>query len=360
VPAVAMPALQGVWGNKERKPVSTAPQGNAKQQKPQKRKVAQKAEIKDEEIKPMTNEKVTNVVIEGQVILQIMKHSQSHETKSRTGIIQGMKMPASNTLEVTYSIATPDDSNSKAEDQQFARRMLECLESTNIDRMDVGWYCTCVNSNFYDEDTIIRCAQWQDSFPDAVMLVYDSRATQHGRLSLRSYQLTKEFFELFTSRKVGHTAFSEAGIGYDNLLREIPVQIHNSYIVHAFLYDIQNIPEISCDYDRLTHWRNSQLSHNLTSLEHSIEEYFNLQNDYRKWTSKVNAVRRERDRLRAKCESGTQIDLLERNLPLPDEPSRVRSILSCAQMNEVADSMFGSIKQMHAKTLIQSSIISDI
>jgi len=359
VPPVAKPELKGFWGTKERKPLSTAPQGGAKQRKPQEQKKVLKVEAKQEEIKPMTKEKVTTVVIEGQVILQIMKHAQSHETKSRSGILRGLKKPASKILEVTYSIATPDDSTSKADDQLFARRMLDCLESTNIDRMDVGWYRTCVNSNFYDEETIIRCAQWRDATEDAVMLVYDSRATQHGRLSLRAYQLTKEFFDLFTSSKVGHTAFQEADVGYGDILREIPVKIHNSYIVHAFLYDIQNLPEISCDYDRLTHWRNSQLSHNLTAMEHSIEDYYNLQNEYRKWTSKVNAVRRERDRRRAKCDSGTQIDLLERNLPLPDEPSRVRSILSCAQMNEVANSMFGSIKQMHAKTLIQSSIISE-
>jgi len=355
---VAKPVLKGFWGNKERKPLSTVLQGNAKQRKPVEQKKAPKVETKEEEIEPMTNEKVTTVVIEGQVILQIMKHARSHETKSRTGILQGLKKPESNTLEVTFAIATPDDSKTKAEDQQFARRMLECLESTNIDRMDVGWYRTCINSNFYDEDTIIRCAQWQDCSQDAVMLVYDSRATQHGRLSLRAYQLTKEFFDLFTSRKVGHTEFSEAEVGYEDILREIPVHIHNSYIVHAFLYDLQNIPEISCDYDRLTHWRNSQLSHNLTAMEHSIEDYYNLQNEYRKWQMKVNAVRRERDRLRTKCDSGAQIELLERNLPLPDEPSRVRSILSCAQMNEVANSMFGSIIQMHAKTLIQSSLSS--
>jgi len=357
-PSVAKPELKGFWGNKERKPLSKATQGSAKQRKPLKQKKVMTVIPEKKEIEPMTNEKVTTVVIEGQVILQIMKHAQSHETKSRSGILQGLKKPASKILEVTYAIATPDDSTTKGDDQLFARRMLECLESTNIDRMDVGWYRTCVNSNFYDEDTIIRCAQWRDSSEDAVMLVYDSRATQHGRLSLRAYQLTKEFFDLFTSRKVGHTAFSEADVGYEDILREIPVQIHNSYIVHAFLYDIQNLPEISCDYDRLTHWRNSQLSHNLTAMEHSIEDYYNLQNEYRKWQMKVNAVRRERDKRRTKCDSGSQIDLLERNLPLPDEPSRVRSILSCAQMNEVANSMFGSIKQMHAKTLIQSSIIS--
>jgi len=359
VPPAAKPELKGFWGTKERKPLSTVPQGNEKQRKPLRQKKVLKVEAKEEEIKPMTNEKVTTVVIEGQVILQIMKHARSHETKSRSGLLRGLKKPESKSLEVTYAIATPDDSMTRTDDQQFARRMLECLESTNIDRMDVGWYRTCVNSNFYDEDTIIRCAQWQDCFHDAVMLVYDSRATQHGRLSLRAYQLKKKFFDLFTSRKVGHSAFSEAGIGYDDILREIPVKIHNSYIVHAFLYDLQNIPNISCDYDRLTHWRNSQLSHNLTAMEHSIEDYYNLQNEYRKWLSKVNAVRRERDRLRAKCDSRTQMDLLERNLPLPDEPSRMRSVLSCAQMNEVANSMFGSITQMQAKTLIQSSIISE-
>jgi len=336
-----------------------APQGSAKQRKPQKQKKAQREEDKEEQIKPMVNEKVNTVVVEGHVILQIMKHARSHETKSRTGILQGLKRPESSSLEVTYAIATPDDSKSKGDDQHFARRMLECLESTNIDRMDVGWYRTCVNSNFYDEDTIIRCAQWQEDFPDAVMLVYDSRATQHGRLSLRAYQLTKGFYDLYTSKKVGHTAFSEANIGHEDLVREIPIQIHNSYIVHAFLYDLQHMPDMSCDYDRLTHWRNSQLSHNLTEMEHSIEDYHTLQNEHRKWQMKVNAVRKKRDQLRAKCDSGAQIDLLERNFPLPDEPSRVRSILSCAQMNEVADSMFGSITQMHAKTLMQRSIISD-
>jgi len=359
VPPVAKPELKGFWGNKERKPLSTQPREKAKQRKRQMQKKTEKKEIKEEAYVPLSNEKVTTVVIEGQVILQIMKHARSHETKSLTGVLQGLKKPESSKMEVTYAIATPDDSKTKAEDQEFARKMLECLESTNIDRMDVGWYRTSVNSNFYDEDTVIRCAQWQDSYEDSVMLVFDSRATQNGRLSLRAYQLKKEFFDLYTSRKVGHTAFLDAGIGYEDIFCEIPVQIHNSYIVHAFLYDLQNIPEMSCDYDRLTHWRNSQLSHNLTAMEHSIEDYYNLQNDYRKWQMKVNAVRRERDRLRTKCESGTQIDLLERNLPLPDEPSRVRSILSCAQMNEVADSMFASITQMHAKTLTQSAFFSE-
>jgi len=307
----------------------------------------------------MHNEEVTTVLVEGQVILQIMKHARSHETKRRTGVLQGLKKPESSTLEVTYAIATPDDARSKSEDLQFARRMLDCLESTNIDHMEVGWYRTCVNTNFYDEDTIIRCAQWQESFQDSIMLVYDSRATQHGRLSLRAYQLTKEFYTIYISRNVGHTALAEADIGYSNIVREIPVKIHNSYLVHAFLLDIPREPSMSCHYGRLTHWRNSQLSHNLTAMEHSIEDYYNLQNDYRKWQMKVQGVRKERDRQRAKCQSGAQIEMLERNLPLPDEPPRVRSILSCAQLNEIAGSMFGSITQMHAKTLMQRAIISD-
>jgi len=359
VPPVPKPELRGFWGNRDRKPISKLAQGKAKQQQPQKKKKTETEEIVEEEIKPMHNEKVTTVLVEGQVILQIMKHARSHKTKRLVGVLQGLKKPESSTLEVTYAIATPDDLKTKAEDQQFAQRMLECLESTNIDRMDVGWYRTCVNSNFYDEDTIIRCAQWQEGSWDSIMLVYDSRATQHGRLSLRAYQLTKEFFDLFTSGNVGHTAFAEAELGFEDILCEIPIQIHNSYIVHAFLYDIQNMPEMSCDYDRLTHWRNSQLSHNLTAMEYSIEDYYNLQNDYRKWQMKVSAVRKERDRQRAKCQNAAQIEMLERNLPLPNEPSRVRSILSCAQLNEVAGKMYSSIKQMHAKTLMQRAIISD-
>jgi len=359
VPPVPKPELKGFWGNKDRKPLLLTPKGNAKQQKPQKQKTAETNEIPEEELKPLHNEKVTTVLVEGEVILQIMKHARSNQAKRRTGVLQGLKKPESSTLEVTYAISVPDDAKSKAEDQQFARRMLECLESINIDRMEVGWYRTCVNSNFYDEDTIIRCAQWQEGFEDSIMLVYDSRTTQHGRLSLRAYQLTKEFYDLFVSRNVGHTAFADAELGYEDILHEIPIQIHNSYIVHAFLYDLQNMPEMCCDYARLTHWRNSQLSHNLTAMEHSIEDYYNLQNDYRKWQLKVNAVRKERDRLRTKCQSAAQIEMLERNLPLPEEPSRVRSILSCAQLNEVTSAMYSSIVQMHAKTLMQRTIISD-
>jgi len=358
VPSPPKRELKGFWGNKERKPLSMAPQGTTKQ--PRKKREEKKQENKQmEEIEPMHNEKVTTVLVEGQVILQIMKHARSNETKMRTGVLQGLKKPASSTVEVTYAIATPDDTKSRAEDHQFARRMLDCLESTNIDRMEVGWYRTCVNTNFYDEDTIIRCTQWQESFSDSIMLVYDSRGTQHGRLSLRAYQLTDKFFTVYTSRNVGHTAMAEAEVGYGDLFREIPVKIHNSYLVHAFLYELQNEPSISCDYDRLTHWRNSQLSHNLTAMEHSIEDYYNLQNDYRKWQMKVQGVRKERDRQRAKCQSGAQMEMLERNLPLPDEPPRVRSILSCAQLNEIAGSMFGSITQMHAKTLMQRAVSSD-
>jgi len=359
VPPVPKPELKGFWGNKDRKPLSMTPQGKAKLQKPQQQKTHQIDETPEEELKPLHNERVTNVMVEGQVILQIMKHARSNEAKRHTGVLQGLKKPESNTLEVTYAISVPDDAKSKAEDQQFARKMLECLESINIDRMEVGWYRTCVNSNIYDEDTIIRCAQWREGFQDSIMLVYDSRTTQHGRLSLRAYQLTKEFYDLFITRSVGHTAFADAELGYEDILHEIPIQIHNSYIVHAFLYDLQNIPEMCSDYARLTHWRNSQLSHNLTAMEHSIEDYYNLQNDYRKWQQNVNKVRKERDRQRSKCQNAAQIEMLERNLPLPDEPSRVRSILSCAQLNEFANAMYRSIVQMHAKTLMQRAIVSD-
>ncbi len=56
------------------------------------------------------------------------------------------------------------------------------------------------------------------------------------------------------------------------IFEEIPIKVHNSHLVHAFLYELREQKSMRCDFDRLSISASPFLEQNLDSLGHYIEE----------------------------------------------------------------------------------------
>jgi len=305
---------------------------------------------------------VDKVKISGNVVLNIIKQTTGHEqsSKVRTGQIYGLKYPTNGMTEVTFSIACPDTTKTRSDDADYCKALMGCVDSTGVDKMSVGWYRTAVDGNFFDESTINRCSEWQrDINPDAFMIVYDASATMKtGRLVLRCFQLTKHFLGLHaagSSKGLGHTAMHMAGITFDNVFREIPVTVHNSYLAHAFLFEHQNTSD--APFDRLAHNDNSDVSLALQALEKCIDDYQPLQSEYRAWCSKVSRVLKERERAEESGHGGGAF--VAAKYPFPPEPSRLKSVLVLAEMAEHARRMRGTVVQTQANLQIQAGLDTD-
>jgi len=313
---------------------------------------------KKESFAPLHKTPVKAVQVEGVVLMSIIKHCHTSlvSGKKVSGQILGMKTPDSDTLEVTYSFPLPQD-----ESPDFQSDMMKCLsQNTKVDSMSVGVYWSALYSDYIKRKTLKNLANWQKFFPSAVLLIYDPAATNHGRLVIRAFQLTDEYMKMYNARHSrqdenceGHSAFIKYNVEMESIFKEIPVKIHNSNLVHAFLYDLREVKGMSCDFDRLTHWRNDQLLHNMEMLEQLIEEYGEQHLIYRRYMGQVMRAKRARD---AALSSGSKMLNIESALPMPPEPDRHDPVLLCAQMTEYSNQICESVKQAFSKTSVTQGL----
>lgn len=81
-------------------------------------------------------------------------------------------------------------------------------------------------------------------------MVYDPFLTRRGRLALKAYRLTNEFMELYADGDLSHVGFSKFGVDSTNIFEEIPIKVHNSHLVHGFLYELREDKSMGCQFDR--------------------------------------------------------------------------------------------------------------
>jgi translation initiation factor 3 subunit H len=153
----------------------------------------------------------------------------------------------------------------------------------------VGWYQTASFDSFINATTVQVQYQHQVEIRSSVLLVHDPHRTAAGHLALRAYRLTDRFLEFYHKGQFSQArlalrgslfslslnfsflalllsrasschclprsifcslhlaniplfpcgSYSNAGIMSADVFEEIPMVIHNSHLIHAFLFEMR-------------------------------------------------------------------------------------------------------------------------
>lgn len=331
------------------------------------------------------------VQVEGLVLLKIIKHCHDGLPQSVTGNLVGLDDlevleadadkagPVSGVVEVTncfpkltsHSLAEKEASKRSERDESLHITYLRNLAKVHMDTEPVGWYRSAFYGKFISKELVQEQSIYQSARPNSVLLVYDPYSTTAGRLALKAYRLTDHFMNVFKTSKLTAGEFQKYDIDLRNVFEELDINVHNSHIVHAFLYELRENRMMSCDFDRLYMEQSSRIVNDLTSLGKSIDDYLLAGVEWQKWQREAYHQKKKRDYEMNKRHAENQLrrlkgqeeipdDDIKRKYPPMEDPERLSSSLVTLQMNQYCGSISDNITQALNKLCVAQGMHGDV
>lgn len=262
----------------------------------------------------MSDESTTGVVqLDGLVLLKIIKHCQENKTEIATGQLLGLDI--GNKLEVTNSFPMPDDA-----DDDYRISMLKQLREVNVDNNVVGWYICSFLGSWMQQDILAEQFSYQQTIKSSIMIVYDAYSSTKGKLAIKAYRLTEGMMKLYAKgAEFTQTDFCNAGIEASNVVEEVPIKVHNSNLVHGFLYELREYKAMNCDFDRLNQSTNHHLTKNLAAMSQCIDEYISEQGKFQFHQRQISRQSKERNAYKQRIQAESDKRVAMGQDPLPEE-----------------------------------------
>lgn len=124
----------------------------------------------------------------------------------------------------------------------YQNEMIRHLKEVNVDANNVGWYTSATMGNFVNMNFIENQFIYQKENCNAVALVYDASRSSQGALSLRAFQLSPLFMMAYKEAKFTTDSLQKSKLTFKEILRELPMVIHNSHLVTALLHQLSTFP----------------------------------------------------------------------------------------------------------------------
>ena len=366
------------------------------------------------------------VQIEALVAMRIIKHATTTFPTPATGFIVGMDVNTQ--LQVTNSFpfpaAVPDtpaptdpyhqtDANTLAaaaprakSNVSYQNEMIKFLREVNVDAQTVGFYTSTSMGNFVNQNFIENQYFYQRAADEkTVALVFDSAKSSQGSLSLKAYRLSPSFMTAYKEGKFTTERYvfrlkpliqiymvltfcllslQKSNFRYQDILVELPVQIHNSHLLTSFLHQLPRPPaeKTALDFPSsladLSHDPNispNPLAPNLESLDLSIDPFLektcdllldsieNHQTEQNNAQYYQRSLAREQAKIqqwqqKRKQENALRTQQKQPLLPedewqklfkLPQEPSRLELLLVGRQVEQYARQVDGFSAVVSAK-----------
>ncbi|MCJ1252439.1 hypothetical protein MMC24_000245 [Lignoscripta atroalba] len=201
------------------------------------------------------------VQVEALVVMKVIKHCSQTFPTTATGFLVGMDVQG--TLQVTNSFPFPTveipntdghhDNNAASNLAAAAPRaktntvyqsdMIRNLREVNIDANNVGWYTSANMGNFVNLNMIENQYYYQKDLNErTVALVHDVSRSSQGSLSLRAFRLSPSFMAAYKEGKFTTESLQKSNLRYQDILVELPLQIHNSHLLTSFLHQLPSKP----------------------------------------------------------------------------------------------------------------------
>jgi len=282
--------------------------------------------------------------------MKIIKHCTENLQEPVTGQLLGIDVDGR--LEVTDAFPLPYSSSETSEEENAAYQieMMKTLRSLNVDANMAGWYQSALSGDYF---TQILQGQHdnQKTLENSVVVVYDPTRSLSGKLAVKAYRLSDSFMKLLNEDDHSHTKFSRHNLESSDLFEEIPIKVHNSHLVHGFLYELREEKSMSVDFDRLDLASSTLLERNLETLGLGIEDYIAEQQKFQFWQRQVARQKQQQQQFQQKRDEENeskrqaglpeiQEDLTKNAIfkPIP-APSRLETFLFLHQMERTCNEL---------------------
>ncbi|KAL9071293.1 MAG: hypothetical protein Q9161_004309 [Pseudevernia consocians] len=332
------------------------------------------------------------VQLEALVVMKIIKHCSQTFPTTATGFLVGMDNAAN--LEVTNSFPFPTvevppadghhDNNAASNiaaaaprakaNATYQNEMIKKLREVNVDANNTGWYTSANLGNFVNINMIENQYFYQKDLNErTVALVHDVSRSSQGSLSLRAFRLSPSFMTAYKEAKFTTESLQKSNLRYQDILIELPVQIHNSHLSTSFLHSLPS-PAPSAEAQEsqpptlasLAKTPNP-LSPNFSSLNlsidpfltqttdlllESIETHHTELNNYQYYQRQLAREQTKISAWQAKRKSENASRALAKQTPLPEdewqrlfklpqEPGRLDTLLNSRQVEQYARQVDG-------------------
>ncbi|EFR03662.1 eukaryotic translation initiation factor 3 subunit H [Nannizzia gypsea CBS 118893] len=195
------------------------------------------------------------VQVDALVVMKIIKHCTQTFPTTATGSLVGMDVKGN--LEVTNSFPFPivdlppdshldiSPSNTAAaaprakSNVTYQAEMIRMLREVNIDANNVGYYTSANMGNFLNLNVIENQYFYQKEMNEtAITLVHDVSRSSQGPLSLRAFRLSPQFMTAFKENKFTAENLQKSNLRHSDIFVELPVTIHNSHLLTSYLHQI--------------------------------------------------------------------------------------------------------------------------
>jgi len=307
--------------------------------------------------------------------MKIIKHCKENLPQLVTGQLLGLDVRT--TLQVTDCVPFPKidedeegegeerdgaEDESDAKGAEYQMEMMRCLREVNVDNNIAGWYSSTYMESFLNKFTIGTQFKYQERIKKSVLLTYDPLRTSQGNLSLRALRLTQPFMELYKTQSFTKESLKESNLTYEDVFEEIPIRVHNSHLVNAFLCDLADKGSADYDFERLNLSTNPFLERNLEFLIDAMDDLGAEQSKFRFFQNNQQRQQAQQAAWLQKRRAENAARKKNGEIPLPEEdpsnpifktivePSRLESLLLtnqissfCKQMNQFSGSSFAKL-----------------
>ncbi|KAL6072244.1 Eukaryotic translation initiation factor 3 subunit H [Balamuthia mandrillaris] len=288
------------------------------------------------------------VQLDGLVVLKIIKHCKENLPELVTGQLLGLDVGS--TLEVTNCFPFPSRGDASEEEgsgastassadsgAEYQIEMMRRLREVNVDYNTVGWYTsTYLGSFLHDESLVHDQFNYQTTINKCVVVVFDPLKINQGELSLKAFRLTNEFMELYKNQDFTYESLIKANLSFNNIFEQLPIRIHNSGLVTAFLSQLEEEEQSSSSISRSSEFDCLGLSTHPyleKNLEFLIDCVDVLANEQKQAQFYQSALHRQRQIIhKRKMQGEREEDIMATLKPL-QQPNRLESLLITNQVN---------------------------
>jgi translation initiation factor 3 subunit H len=297
------------------------------------------------------------------VLLKIIKHCTENFPEVVTGQLLGLDV--GDKLEVTNCFPIPSEVNNENDIDDYQIEMMKCFRSVNVDNNTVGWYQSALLGSFLNYSIIEEQYKYQIEIPSSVVVVYDPFRTTNGHLALKAYRLSDDFMKLYAKGELSHTNFFEHNIDSTGIFEEIPIKVHNSHLVHGFLYELREDSSMNCDFSRLSVSNHPFIEKTLGVLSHCIDDYSSEQSKFQyiqrqiaRQKQTIQAAETKRNQENESRVALGQDPLAEEKLAVKTipQPSRLETMLICNQMSNYCKQIQDTASLSFSKLYVVESL----
>ncbi|KAK0563835.1 hypothetical protein OC844_002013 [Tilletia horrida] len=368
--------------------------------------------IDERAISELESDAVTSVQLDGLALIKIIKHSRDAHPAGAAGALVGMDV--GDVLDVSNCFAWPASatvahaSRERAEGEEAEERglkgavrhtaaMIRLLRDVNSDANPVGMYTSCFLGSFLTSTVIdglaaVSALMERDgatSKQKAVLLVHDLAQSAQGNAAIKAYKFAPNFLEAHRKGRFHSQSLIDNKITFSNILVEVPVVLHNTALLNAFLATLSSVPAppqsvvpandadylslnaaaqpaIQPSYSSLTLALGPVLSSSLEATLESVDDFIaeagNVGYQARQlareraraeaWLARRRAENAAREAQGLEPLPGGTPEEMARMFKLGQEPNRLESLLLLNQLDgaakHLADTSAVGVVQLHA------------